>query len=327
MRLAKEALGRAQTRADDRVAARAAGAEDKQRGHVIGLLQSALDGLFPAMVRLGMCLADGQTPGIPQDLPSAAAWYRRAAEGGDIMGTMLLAQCLLSGRGVDVDLTESFDLYLDAAETGNAAAQYCVATYYEEGCGVDADANESFAWMMRSADARDADAQFDIGRYFNDGVGTDVDVDAAVKWWGRAAEQGHSGAMVALGDYYLGGHSSGHAMAFDYYTRAAAARNPDDAAHFSLGVCYQHARGVDEDARKAAACFSLGAEAGHVDAMNALADCFERGYGVKLNEQEAAQWRALAEDFDDEDADGDGDEADVDDEDGEDEADEDEEGL
>ena len=113
--------------------------------------------------------------------------------------------------------------------------------------------------------------------------------------------------MVALGDYYLCGHSSGHAIAFDFYTCAAATLDPDDGANFTLSVFYQHARGVTEDPLKAAACFSHEAEAGHVDAMNALADCLERGYGVELDVEEATKWCVLAGEFDDEDADGDGD--------------------
>jgi len=185
--------------------------------------------------------------------------------------------------------------------------------------------------MKRSADALDADAQCDLGHFYKDGVGIDVDLNAAVSWWCRAAAQGHSGAMCALGDYYLNGDgvlANDDGTAFSWYTRAAAAAVPDAAALFSLGVCYEHACGVAEDARAAAAHFSRAAEEGHIGAMEAFADCFDRGYGVERSDERAAEWRALAFEADDEGGDGDANEEGEDEaEEGEDEADEDEGSL
>ncbi len=57
-----------------------------------------------------------------------------------------------------------------------------------------------------------------------------------------------------------------------------------------LGWIHLVGKGVGKDCEKAIEWFHKAAEAGHVNAMDALASSYERGVGVTRNYDKAVEW-------------------------------------
>lgn len=110
--------------ADDFAAGFAAYDAGDLRGAYEAWLPLARSGDSRAQVALAGLLESGG-PGLPRDLPAAADWYRRAAEAGDPVAQMNLAQFHVEGKGVERDLQQALVWYMLAANQGRgwAAAQ------------------------------------------------------------------------------------------------------------------------------------------------------------------------------------------------------------
>jgi TPR repeat protein len=104
-----------------------------------------------AQWRLGELYEFGR--GVPQNDATAAHWYGKAAEAGNMQAQACLALLLESGRGCDRDDVEAARWHLRAAENGHALAQYCVAKCFNEGRGVDLDRIVGLKWLRKSAAA------------------------------------------------------------------------------------------------------------------------------------------------------------------------------
>lgn len=80
-------------------------------------------------------------------LKSASAWYRKAAEQGDIPGEMHLAECFMYGRGESRDPKQAADWYRKAAEQGDTGAQGMLAMLYSMGQGVPRSDLDAYFWF------------------------------------------------------------------------------------------------------------------------------------------------------------------------------------
>jgi uncharacterized protein len=99
------------------------------------LKQAATLGDARAMDQLGTDIQRGFS-GFRQDLAAGAAWHRRAAEGGSVMGMHNWAVDLSGGFGVDKDL-RAYVLWLrQAASKGSCLSIMMLGAAYEDGEGV-----------------------------------------------------------------------------------------------------------------------------------------------------------------------------------------------
>lgn len=157
---------------------------------VIQLVQPlASDGNARAQTLLARCYENGL--GVPQDMDTAAKWFRLAAEQNFSEAQVQLAHLYELGAGVPKDRAAVVNLMTSAANAGYAEAQFNLALYYSQGrYGFAKDQNQSFSWAKRAADQGFAQAQLYVGACYEFGVGVDENPAEAVLWYNRAAAQG-----------------------------------------------------------------------------------------------------------------------------------------
>lgn len=149
-------------------------------------------------------------------------WMRNAAEWGNVVVQVDLAECYLRGTGVEKDEAEAVKWFRKAAEQGDASAQTFLADCYLFGRGVAKDETEALTWFRRAAkqddygaetaknyfkavEDDDPEAQCDLARDYQYGWRCAKNEVEAVKWYRKAAEQGNADGQVALGNcYYFG---------------------------------------------------------------------------------------------------------------------------
>ncbi len=187
----------------------------------------------------------------------AYRWFLRSAQQDVPEAQYSLGIFYEDGLGpVEKDTEEAFRWYMKAAEQGNAAAQNEVARWYYFGKPpVGEDNDMAFLWGMKAAQQGDPDAQAMIGECFEKGFGTPISLDQALSWYQNAAEQDNSHAQARLARWY-------------YYGDGPLPEDNDQA--FLL-------------AKKAA-------EKGEQTVWAILAECYERGFGTKKNEEKAFKW-------------------------------------
>ena len=95
-------------------------------------------------VALDEALGTGAAPA------EAAAWYRRAAEAGHVLGARALGDAYAAGRGVEPDAARAVVWWRRAAEAGDAAAQRRLGEAYAAGRGVGRDAARAAEWLRRA---------------------------------------------------------------------------------------------------------------------------------------------------------------------------------
>ena len=63
---------------------------------------------------------------------------------------------------------------------------------------------------------------------------------------------------------------------------------PSPDVYYELGRCYFYGVGTEHDGSKAFMYYYKSANAGHIKAREAVADCYRRGLGVTVNKRAAA---------------------------------------
>lgn len=161
-----------------------------QYNKVVKMVQPlASDGNPRAQVLMGRCYENGL--GVPQDMETAAKWFRLAAEQNYAEAQVQLGYLYELGAGVPKNDTAVVDLMSRAANAGNAEAQFNLALYRSQGrYGFAKDPDQAFVWAKRSADQGFAQAQRYVGACYEFGVGVPVNPSEAAVWYSKAAAQG-----------------------------------------------------------------------------------------------------------------------------------------
>ena len=84
-----------------------------------------------AQYYLGRCYAEGK--GVEVDDKEAVKWYRKAAKQGNADAQYFLGLCYAEGKGIHVDEKAAVKWYRKAEEQGNANARYALSVYYRTG--------------------------------------------------------------------------------------------------------------------------------------------------------------------------------------------------
>jgi len=114
------------------------------------LLSRANAGDAAAQVQVGETYAAGK--GVAQDTVQAAAWYRKAAEKGDISAQIHLAALYRDGgKRFPRDMAQAATWYRKAAEQEDAGAQGILGVLYSIGQGVPRDDVEAYYWLDLAA--------------------------------------------------------------------------------------------------------------------------------------------------------------------------------
>lgn len=191
-------------------------------------------------------------------------YVRESAENGDI-----LAQYEL-GKFYDCcgAYNKAFKWLKSAAEQGHLDAQCKVAECYANGDGVEKDEIMAFEWYMKAAERGNAEAQYCLFELYSDGTGCVQDDDKADEYLIKSAENGCIEAQHCLASYYQ--KVSEDKMAFNWLKKAAV--QGSDYAQYKLAECYYNGKGVEQSSEKAFLWYSMAADSGHKEALQALAE-------------------------------------------------------
>ncbi len=89
--------------------------------------------------------------GVEENPVESAAWHRRAAEMGHLLGQHNLGNQYAAGRGVPQDPAQTVRWWQPAGEAGDAVVQLRLGEAYEAGHGVPPDLETALRWYRDSA--------------------------------------------------------------------------------------------------------------------------------------------------------------------------------
>jgi TPR repeat protein len=114
------------------------------------LLARATAGDAAAQIAVGESYAAGS--GVARDYKTAAEWYRKAADKGDIAGELHLAALYRDGgKGFQRDMAQAAQWYRKAADQGDAEAEGTMGTLCSMGQGVEQSYAEAYFWLDLAA--------------------------------------------------------------------------------------------------------------------------------------------------------------------------------
>jgi TPR repeat protein len=175
-----------------------------------------------AMYQLGRAYAAGQ------QLPEAAAAYRKAADKGSTSAMVELGVMMANGAGVAKNADEAHKLFERAAAAGNPRGVTSLAALSGSG-GVPLDPVKERSMLARAAEANSPEAEYQLGLMYANGAGGPQDDAAARAMFEKAAAQNHPDALLWMGAFTQTGRGGPKdaTAAKSYYERAAALGSED----------------------------------------------------------------------------------------------------
>ena len=133
-------------------------------------------------------------------------------------------------------------------------------------------------------------ARFFLGDFFYYTNLNKRDYFKAFYWYKSAAENGSAAGMYSLGFCYhhAYGTEENPEEAYSWYKKAA--ENGNASGMYNLGWCYHHAYGTEENPKEAYKWYKKAAENGDASGMCNLGWCYHHAYGTKENPGEAYKW-------------------------------------
>jgi TPR repeat protein len=160
--------------------------------------KAAEAGNVKAMTMWSAILADGDVKGVPQDLAASHIWARKAAETGHVLSMTTLAERYHKGALIPKNDVEALRWYRRAAEQGDMLGILSVAVFYYNGWGVTKSNEEAVAWWRKAADVGNLQAMYELGGCYADGAGMAASEEQAIYWWRKAAEGNYPDAVKEL---------------------------------------------------------------------------------------------------------------------------------
>lgn len=153
----------------------------------------ANEGDAASQYALGIMYRDGQ--GTRRSLSTAADWFLKAAQQGEVWAMTSLADALSEiyrspNGGRPEDLALATDWYRQAAEAGNMYGQRRFGLALIAGEGIEIDRDAGLSWLMRAIDGGNSYAMVSLGVVYEHGALGETDLDLALHWYLRAARRG-----------------------------------------------------------------------------------------------------------------------------------------
>jgi uncharacterized protein len=188
-----------------------------------------------------MALASVTNSPVKSNSDAAADYKVLAAKGNSHAQAVLGELALQQG-----DTGAAFEWLSKAAESGETVAQVRLADLYVEGRGTIRNASEAAHWYALAV-GNSPEAQWKLGRLFEAGDGVSKSDDIAAAMYSRAAEQDFAQAQNSLADLYVAGRGvkQNFKAAFDLYQKAALQSNAE--AELNLGALYYYGIGTAPD--------------------------------------------------------------------------------
>lgn len=148
-----------------------------------------------------------------------------------------------------------------------------------------------FGWFRQAADQNDANAHNNLGLCYQNGYGCPKDEKTAFFWFSSAAKMGHSDAVNNLGRF----HREGIVVPKDLVAALRCFKLGSDQGNVWAQINYALAL-IRGEGTPANAAFGIEllksiAARGKPEAMDCLADCYDRGIGeVKADSWQSVLW-------------------------------------
>jgi TPR repeat protein len=200
-----------------------------------------------------------------------------AAERGDAQAAYALFENFHYGESPDYALSAKY-LKL-SAELGHAVAQSDIgmmllqSAQSETGEARRKTLKEGIDWLRKSVEQEYAPAQCNLGGALECGNGVDVDLPAAINCYRRSAEQGNAGACLNLGGCLQ--DAGNFKEAFEWYKNGAELSGETQPCFLANSLTSSLSADTDEGIRHC---------------QYKLAECYQRGCGVKPSEELAVSW-------------------------------------
>ncbi|MCB1225299.1 MAG: SEL1-like repeat protein [Verrucomicrobiales bacterium] len=240
---------------------------------------------------LGRWTATGVVQGAT--LPQTIAFYRLAADKGQIQAKAELGQILIQASAQDPEkLKEGVELIKEAEAGGSNDARLILAKFHMSGVGgVEHSATKAEQLLQKGSEAGDGNATFALYQLYGAGVdgpaGTILKDDKkALEFLKKAADQGNSEAMRTLGTrYFTGDQGAGTPLveknpekALDMFNKAAEKGN--SAANLLLSAIYlQGQDDIKRDVKKGLDFLAKAASGNNAAALFQLGTFSESGLG------------------------------------------------
>lgn len=249
------------------------------------LLELAEDGDEDAMGKVAIKYLNGDTDaGIEPDAEKAVFWFRKQAEADDPTGCFNLAIQYLKGEGAEQSFAEALFWMKKAEENGDSDAEGYIPML------------EKLSVLKAKADQGDTGAMAELAGQMM-AVGKNVGGPSEKQFYAKSVELAEKADMVnepgacwvlALA-YELGrGVQKDMKRALGYYRKGSFLGNLDCQAN--LGVLFIEGKKVPEDKKKGFELCLKAAEQGHGNAMKAVGNCYQFGYGVQDDMKKAIYW-------------------------------------
>ncbi len=157
----------------------------QKAGMDAALLAKANAGDAASQVLVGNGYAAGKD--VARDYAQAAAWYKKAAEQGNVDGELHLAALYRDGaKGFPRDMEQAAAWYRKAAEQGDVTAQGTLGVLYSIGQGVERSDVEAYFWLDLAAAVKGPNqAQYAVNRQL---IGTRITADELAEVEERVAK-------------------------------------------------------------------------------------------------------------------------------------------
>ena len=185
----------------------------------------------------------GSMTGEP-DYENALKWFKRAADAGDRVSEMLVANMTMDGIGTDSGSEAAKELYEKIIEEGNAdsSVYYALGIIYLEDKEVPKDLSKALGYLEKAAEMDNDQACEKLGDLYFEGVEVNYDISAAAYYYKRAEDCGNASGHVykQLGDMYHTGNGVifNDATAKTYYLLAEDQGLKDAEMFANLGNFY-----------------------------------------------------------------------------------------
>ena len=125
----------------------------------------------------------------------------RAAEGGSLDAQTDLGVWHLQGaEGLQKDAVRAAAFFRKAADLGHVVGQGCLGICYDNGWGVGENAAQAMEWYRKAADQGHESSQFFVGKAYARGEGVKKDLPLGKRYLELSAAQGYGDAVALLKD-------------------------------------------------------------------------------------------------------------------------------
>ncbi|OOB79929.1 MAG: hypothetical protein BEN18_02040 [Epulopiscium sp. Nuni2H_MBin001] len=225
--------------------------------------------------------------GINNNKTQAFGLFLKAALQGHVEAAHHIGLCYNNGDGIEVNAEKAFEWFLKAAEQGFAESQNCVGVCYLKGIGTAENIPTALQWFIKAADAGILLSHYNKGLcYIND-----QNYQLAFESFQLVANQGYPDAQDMLAECYYNGYGTPQdtQQAFQLWSHAAIWSNHKESQYKLAEFCYSQ-NGLLYNPQQAFNLWLQSAIQGFKPSQYKVAECYNKGIGTTLNENQANFW-------------------------------------